>query len=227
MAILFVGWGIYFVYCLIAFRQKPGATPEYQAGHYKGVATIEGAITVFDIALVAFFGVPIWGHIKGPEQFPKPHESVVIEVVAEQFAWNVRYPGKDGVFGKTDLSLVSSENAIGLDRKDQAAKDDLTMTNQMQVPIGKPVLVYLSSKDVIHSFFVPVLRQKQDAIPGMKTPLWFTATQTGEFEIACAQLCGLGHYRMRGAIHLKTPEAYETFLKEEEKILKESQEETP
>jgi len=142
---------------------------------------------------------------------------VVVRVVGEQFAWNVHYPGPDGKFGKTDVSLVSSENPLGLVSGDEAAKDDITTINQFHFPVGKKVLVYLTSKDVIHSFNLPVMRVKQDAIPGQTIPVWFEATGTGQFEIACAQLCGLGHYRMKGFFSIDTPDQYAAWLKEQSK----------
>jgi cytochrome c oxidase subunit 2 len=129
-----------------------------------------------------------------------------VRVVAEQFAWNVHYPGADHIFGKSDVSLVSSSNPLGLDVNDPHAKDDITTLNQLYLQVDRPVIVQISSKDVIHSFALPYMRVKQDAIPGMVVPVHFTATRTsGEetWEIACAQLCGLGHYRMRGQYHVQ------------------------
>jgi len=113
-----------------------------------------------------------------------------------------------GKFGRTDASLVSSENPLGLDPDDPDGKDDVVAVNQMHVAQGKPTVVTLSAKDVIHAFNIPVLRVKQDAIPGQSVPVWFEATQTGHFELACAQLCGLGHYRMRADVYVDTPEGF-------------------
>jgi hypothetical protein len=109
-------------------------------------------------------------------------------------AWNIQYPGPDGRFGRTDINLVSADNPIGLDRRDAAAKDDITTINQLNLPVDRPVLVNLSSKDVIHSFGLFEMRVKQDAIPGMTIPVWFIPNRIGEYEITCSQLCGLGHF---------------------------------
>jgi cytochrome c oxidase subunit 2 len=106
-------------------------------------------------------------------------------------------------------------NPLGLDQDDPNAKDDITTINALHVPVNKPIVVELTSKDVIHSFGIPVMRVKQDAIPGQKIPVWFEAKKTGNFEIACAQLCGLGHYRMRGYFFSEDPDKFEGWLKEE------------
>jgi cytochrome c oxidase subunit 2 len=131
----------------------------------------------------------------------------------------VHYPGPDGKFGRRDIKLVAAENPIGLDRTDPDAKDDVTMINQLNLPVDKPILVHLSSKDVIHSFGLIEMRVKQDAIPGMDIPVWFIPNKIGEFEIACSQLCGLGHYRMRGFVSVKSQGDYDAWLASEEKAL--------
>jgi cytochrome c oxidase subunit 2 len=131
----------------------------------------------------------------------------------------VHYPGPDGKFGRTDITKVSAENPIGLDRSDPDAKDDITAINQLNVPIDRPVLVHLSSKDVIHSFGLYEMRVKQDAIPGMDIPVWFIPNRLGQYEIACSQLCGLGHYRMRGFINVQTAADFDKWRQDEEKAL--------
>jgi cytochrome c oxidase subunit 2 len=143
-----------------------------------------------------------------------------VRVVAEQFAWNVHYPGADGQFGRTAVSLVSSSNPIGLDRTSPFGADDIVTLSEMHVPVNRPVIIQLSSKDVVHSFGVPAMRVKQDAIPGVTAPVWFTPTVTGNFEIACSQLCGLAHYRMRGVIIVESESAYRKFLADEAALLK-------
>jgi cytochrome c oxidase subunit II len=215
MLVLFVGWGLFFIYTLIRFRK--GANPVANYHGIKGTFSkwIEGAVLVAEIVLLVAFSIPAYA--ARVTAFPPEHESVVVRVVAEQFAWNVHYPGPDGKFGKTDVRLVSSDNPLGLDRKDADARDDLTTINQLNLPVDKPVLVHLSSKDVIHSFGLPQMRVKQDAIPGIVHNVWFTPTSTGEWEIACSQLCGLGHYRMRGFYTIMPPADFDAWLAEEGK----------
>jgi cytochrome c oxidase subunit 2 len=153
---------------------------------------------LIEVLLLVVFAVPIWA--TRVNAIPPESESTVVRVVAEQFAWNVQYPGKDGVFGRTDVKYIATgTNPLGLDPNDPAGKDDIITLNDLHLPVGKPVIVKLTTKDVIHSFFLPQMRVKQDAIPGQVIPIWFKPVKTGQWDIACAQLCGLSHYRMRGS----------------------------
>jgi cytochrome c oxidase subunit II len=206
MALLFIGWGIFFVYCLIRFRARPGHAALYTP--VKAVATkyIEGFVVVIEVFLLFGLSTPVWLAYKN--EVPDASKAVHVRVVAEQFAWNFHYPGKDGKFGKADISQISGDNPLGIDPEDPQGKDDIITVNQFHVPVGKPVIVDVSSKDVIHSFNIPVLRVKQDTIPGQQIPIWFQATRPGHFELACAQLCGLGHYRMRADVLIDTPEDF-------------------
>ena len=206
MALLFIGWGVFFVYCLIRFRARPGHVAMYTP--VKGIATkyIEGFVVVVEILLLFGLSTPVWLAYKN--NVPDAAKALHIRLVAEQFAWNFQYPGKDGKFGKSDPSLISGDNPLGVDPEDPSGKDDLVTVNQFHIPVNRPVIVAVSSKDVIHSFNIPVLRVKQDTIPGQQIPIWFEATQAGHFELACAQLCGLGHYRMRADVLIDTPEEF-------------------
>lgn len=213
MLLLFVGWGAFFLYTLVRFRQGANPKANYHGvkSHFSryneiGVAIIEGVL------LVAF-AIPVWA--ARVDAFPSEAESTVVRVVAEQFAWNVHYPGTDGQFGRTDIKLVDANNPIGLDRTDPAAKDDFNSINQLALPVDRPAIIHLSSKDVIHSFSLIQMRVKQDAVPGISIPVWFTPTMTGDWEINCSQLCGLGHYRMRGFYSIKTQADYEAWLQEQ------------
>lgn len=132
-------------------------------------------------------------------------EPVLVEVAAQQFAWNFRFPGEDAILGRTDPKLVDQAelNFIGLDKKDPASEDDIVMPQGLLIlPVGREVRIRLRSMDVIHSFFVAPFRVKRDAMPGIATEFTFTPTMTGSFELACAEHCGLGHYRMRGLVEV-------------------------
>jgi cytochrome c oxidase subunit 2 len=210
MLALFVGWGAYFVWVLVRFRSgrqtkanPGGATGRFAVGVEVGVVVAEGILLVV-------FALPVWySRTAAP---PTDSNTVVIRVVAEQFAWNVHYPGADGQFGQTSLALVSTENPIGLDRRSSAGKDDIVELNLMHLPVNRPVILQLSSQDVVHSFGVPAMRVKQDVIPGLLSPVWFTPTRIGRYDIQCSQLCGLGHYRMHGVIVVESEADYEKFL---------------
>lgn len=160
---------------------------------------------------VLAIGLPVWS-----EYFDAtvPDEAVSIDVTAQQFMWNVRYPGPDRRFGRTVPALVDeATNPLGVDRTDPAGKDDILTINEITVPMGRPVRVILHSKDVIHSFFLPNFRVKQDAVPGMTPEVVFLPTRTGNFELACAELCGLAHYRMRGFFNVVSEREFDEWLR--------------
>ncbi len=203
MIVLFVGWLTYFAIVLIRFRRQRNPRANYHGVKNHASTYIEGAVAVVEGVLLFGLSVPLWA--KATEQFPKESDSTVIQVVAQQFAWNVRYPGKDGVFGRQDMRWVTAENVFGVDPTDPRGKDDVQTLNEVHVPLVKqtdgqykPVIIYVSSKDVIHSFKVLAMRIEQDAIPGLRIPLWFRPTMEGRFQINCAQLCGNGHASMSG-----------------------------
>jgi cytochrome c oxidase subunit 2 len=217
MLVLFVGWGFFFVFVLFRFRKGANPKADYVGAHGKFAKSIEIAVVVVEALLLFVYAIPAWAtRVKA---FPAESDAVVVHVVAKQFEWQVHYPGPDGKFGRTDLSLVGSDNPIGLDRRDPNAKDDLIETNQLTLPINRPVLIHLSSMDVIHSFGLNEMRVKQDAIPGMDIPVWFIPNRIGEYEITCSQLCGLGHFRMRGFLNIKSDADYQAYLADEEKAL--------
>ena len=214
MALLFVGWGAFFLYTIFKFRQREGHKADYQGVRTHASSYVEAGIAFVEVIFLVFLSIPVWAAIKGDPPMPADAD-LHVRVVAEQFAWNFHYPGPDGKFGKTDVALVDGSNPLGIDSSDEAAKDDITTINQFHFPVNKTVLIDLTSKDVIHSFWLPVMRVKQDAIPGMTVPMWFEAKETGQFEIACAQLCGLGHYRMKGFFSVDTDEEFAAWMTEQ------------
>ena len=229
MFVLFIGWGAFFVFVLVKFRRGANPRASYVGAKGKFAKSTEVAVALIEVILLVFYAIPAWA--KRVTQFPSGSDAVIVRVVGEQFAWNVQYPGADGKFGRTDPKLVSADNPLGLDRKDPDAKDDVTTINQLNVPVGHPVLVHLSSKDVIHSFGLYEMRVKQDAVPGLEMPVWFVPTVTTaamrtqlknptfDYEITCSQLCGLGHYRMRGFITVMSDADYQKWMAEQVKAL--------
>src|SRR5262245_39475608 len=233
MLILFVGWGGFFLFALFRFRRSRNPVANYAGVRSHASSYLEIAVAVVEAVLLFAFSVPLWA--ARVDRMPAPSEALQVEVTPEQFAWNIHYAGPDGVFGKTDIKLIDLQsNPLGLDKSDPAAKDDVTTVNQLYVPVNKPVIVRLRSKDVIHSFNVPGFRVKQDAIPGLTIPIWFgpnitpaeMRTRTGkpefQYEIACAQLCGLGHYRMRGFVTVLSAEEFQKWLDEQVKAASEA-----
>ncbi len=227
MLALFLFWAPFFLYTLYRFRAKKQPKANYHGVTSKFSTYLEGGVLVAETILLVGFAFPIWGQIK--HAFPAESEATVVHVIAEQFAWNIHYPGPDGVFGNRSIDLIDTQiNPLGLDREnDPNAADDVTTVNELYLPADKPVIVYLSSKDVIHSFGIPQLRIKQDVIPGLVIPVHFMATMTTaelqqqlgdddyDMEIACAQLCGLSHYRMRGFVTVQTQAEFDTWMQGE------------
>jgi len=223
MFVLFIGWGGFFLFVLFRFSAQRHPKADYGGVKSHASSYLEGAVLVVEMVLLFAFSIPLWA--ARVDHVPSESEALVVQVTGEQFAWNVRYAGPDGKFGKTDIKLIDLQsNPLGVDRSDPDAKDDVTTVNQLYLPVNRPIIVKLRSKDVIHSFNVPYMRVKQDAIPGLTIPIWFTPTvttaemraRTGnadfQYEIACAQLCGLGHYRMRAFVTVVSPEEFQKWL---------------
>ncbi len=216
MGALFFGWLAYFIYALIRFRKSRHPKADYVGLRGNSTNWVEGAVVLVEAVLLIGFAIPLWA--KSVDRLPSESEAVVMRVVAQQFGWNVRYPGADRTFGKQDVNLVSGENPWGDVKDDAAGKDDIKTLNDIHVPVNKPVVVHLSSKDVIHSFKVIALRVTQDAIPGLSIPLWFRATKEGKYQINCAQLCGNGHSSMSlGFLTVESEEAFDKWMKQQSK----------
>jgi len=213
MLAIFVVWALVLVVALVRFRQ--GANPHARPHGVRGVwpALAVGAIVVGDGLILGTRALPAWS----ARMAPPPAQSAPLEVriAAEQFAWNIHYAGPDGVFGRVSSGLIGPSNPVGIDREDPAAKDDIGLLNILTLPLDRTIVVQLTSRDVIHSFTLPEMRVKQDAMPGSTARVWFTPTRTGDWEIACSQLCGLGHYRMRGEYHVVSAEAWTSWQADE------------
>jgi cytochrome c oxidase subunit II len=218
MIALFAGWLAYFIFVLFRFRRARNPKADYEGARTHASSYIEGAVALVEIVLLFGLSVPLWA--KAVDKPPKESDATVVQVVAQQFAWNVRYPGKDATFGKQDMRWVTQDNTFGVDPNDPHGKDDVQTLNEIHVPLERnpdgqyrPVLVYVSSKDVVHSFKVIALRVTQDAIPGMRIPVWFRPTQEGRYQINCAQLCGNGHSSMsQGFLVVESKAAYDKWL---------------
>ena len=197
------------VYFLIKYRRRRGR----KAYYFHGNNLVEFTWTLLPTLLFAglgFYSDDLWTRMKYQDAVPVA--DVEVEVLGQQYLWHYRYPGPDGVFGRSIPSLRSSDNVFAIDPEDPAGKDDLTMSNVFYLPINKTIVVHLSSVDVLHSFFLPNFRIKQDAVPGLKIDVWFDCFKAGDYELACAELCGSGHYSMRGELRMLSEEAYNEWL---------------
>ncbi len=215
--LIFAGWLALFVVILFKFRQ--GANPEPRQGGVRKLwpAIAIGGVILGDVLILTTQALPAWSQRMAPP--PAGVSPVEVRVTGEQFAWNIHYPGPDGVFGRTDNTLISASNPVGIDRDQPAAKDDIGLLNILTLPVDRTIVIQLASRDVVHSFTLNEMRVKQDAVPGMTTRTWFTPTQTGDWEIACSQLCGLGHYRMRGELHVVTADGWNAWMRDEQERL--------
>ena len=179
MAILFVGWGAFFICTLVKFREgkNPNANPEGTKSHFS--AYHEVVIVVIECVLLFALAIPLWANwVEVGQASHPPGEALEIHVIGQQFQWNVHYPGPDGKFGKLDPKQINAQlNPIGVDPADPNGTDDLIQT-QLLIPVDTPILVQVTSMDVIHGFSLPVMRVKQDAVPGMSVPIGFQATMT-------------------------------------------------
>jgi cytochrome c oxidase subunit 2 len=270
MAVLFVGWGLLFIYMLIRFRRGAHPRADHEGVKTHASSYVEAVVAILEIVLLVTLSIPFWS--KKVSAFPTEAEKPVhVRVVAQQFAWNIHYPGPDGQFGATAPEKISDDNPVGLIRKG-AGKDDVVEINQLRLPVNRPAILDITTKDVIHSFSLPFFRVKQDTIPGLMIPIHFKPVRTTEdirkdmvetislpvknrnldlympvedlkdstgnvvvkkgallnasarkkidaagittltiapfnpTEIACAQLCGLNHFKMKGYLTVM-PEA--------------------
>lgn len=156
----------------VKYRARPGRRATYTHGSLRA-EIVWTAIPAVSVVVLGLMSGGVWNHVKGRDSVPA--EALPYRVLARQFEWHVTHPGPDAQLD---------------------TPDDFTIRNQLHMPVDRPIVVHLAAEDVIHSFFVPAFRVKQDAVPGMEIPVWFEATKAGRFELACAELCGLGHYRM-------------------------------
>jgi cytochrome c oxidase subunit II len=212
MGIVFVAAQLSLGYIVWKYRDRPSRAPvEYSHGN----TTLEVVWTI--LTAVLFIGLNLMGSsVWASQRFDAAEAGAVqVEVTGMQFAWYFRYPGPDGKYGATSAKLMDpsagGEAAVGLNPSDPAAKDDV-VTGTMFLPVNRDVDVSLRAVDVIHSFFVPSLRFKQDTVPGLNIHMHFKPTAIGEYEIACAELCGLGHYKMHGMVHVVSQDDFDKWI---------------
>ncbi|HEX8030077.1 MAG TPA: hypothetical protein VF491_16500 [Vicinamibacterales bacterium] len=213
MLLIFAVWVAVFAVALVKFRR--GAHPDARQQGVRGLwpALAIGGIIVGDVIILATQALPAWSErMTAPPAGVTPVE---VHISAEQFAWNIHYPGPDRVFGRTNQALVSASNPVGIARDDPAAVDDIGLLNVLMLPVNRTAVIQLMSRDVIHSFTLNEMRVKQDVNPGMTARVWFTPIATGDWDIACSQLCGLGHYRMRGEYHVVDQAAWDRWQADE------------
>jgi cytochrome c oxidase subunit II len=178
------------IWFLWRYRGRPGRRARYTHGNLKA-EIVWTSVTAIVVVWIGLASAPGWQRIKRVDNAPP--DAIPLAILAKQFEWHITYPGRDGRLGNAD---------------------DYSVRNQLHVPVGRPVVATLEAEDVIHAFFVPQFRVKQDAVPGMHIRVWFQPTQVGTFELGCAELCGLGHYRMRAVVTVHTQADYDRWVTE-------------
>ena len=209
-AIAFVGLNLFLAYALWKYRHRPGKRAHYDPEN----ASLERRLTVWTAIGIAGMLAP--GLLAWNQYVTVPADATVIEATGQQWQWGFRYPGRDGVLGTAAVEHISADNPFGMNPRDPYGRDDvLVETSELHLPLGKPVKVVLRSKDVLHDFYVPHFRAKMDLVPGIVTYFWMTPTVGGNYEILCAELCGVGHHQMRGNVVVEDQRAYESWLGEQ------------
>jgi cytochrome c oxidase subunit 2 len=199
---------------ILVLSRKAHADVDVSKGSWRLEVTWILAVTII------FFWFNISGERLWSRMMPAENHTgeIEVEVTGAQFQWYFRYPGADGVFGRTNAQKFAKPdegNPLGIDPGDPAGRDDILST-AMVVPVGRPVHLHLRAQDVIHSLFIPAMRFKQDTVPGMEIHSHFTPTQPGNYEIACAELCGIGHYRMRAMVRVVSDDDFRKWIKAQE-----------
>lgn len=207
----FVAINLFVVYTLLRFRHREGARASYRPDNPKLEHWLTGLTTLGIIALLA----P--GLFTYAEYVRPPRDALEFEALAQQWQWRFRFPGADGRFGRSDARFFSAENPFGLDPADPAGQNNiLVQGGEVHLPLNRPVRVLLRSHDVLHDFYVPQFRARMNMVPGMVTSFWFTPTKAGRYELLCAQLCGMGHYNMRGYVVVEDEAAWRAWLQRQQ-----------
>lgn len=202
------------VFCMIYFMVKYRAKRGVKAVYYHGNNMLELFWTAIPAAIfigIVVYSNGLWGELFDQKKIPL--DALNVEIIAEQYGFNIRYPGPGNVLGNSDDKLISGENKLGLDPQDPRNKEGFTTYNDFCVPVGRAVHLRLRSRDVIHAFFVPEFRLGQDMVPGRTISyMWFQTIRTGNFAICCNQLCGVGHYNMQAKLRVVSQEEYDKWI---------------
>ena len=201
---------IFMIYAIIKYRTRPGLKARYQPENKKLEWWLMG------LSSIGIIGMLAPGLIVYNDFVTVPQEAHEFEAVGQQWRWTFRYPGDDGVFGTSEPRFINGQNPLGLNPEDPRGQDDrIILENKMYVPLGRPVKALLRSVDVLHDFYVPQIRSKMDLVPGIVSWFWFEPTVAGTYEILCAELCGVGHYNMRGHMVIAPEDEFQAWLGEQ------------
>ena len=208
---VFVAVCLFMVYCIFKFSYKEGRKAEYKPEDKKLEKILTWATTVGVAALLAP-GLIIWS-----QYVNVPKNALEVDVMAWQWGWQYRLPGEDGKLGTTKVTNINDENPFGINPDDPFGQDDVIIQSDvLNIENNRPIKILLRSVDVLHNRYVPQFRSKMDAVPGVVTFYWFEPNKVGEYEVLCAEYCGVGHYAMRGTVIVQDKQSYEKWLDEQE-----------
>jgi len=205
--IVFVAVNLFLAWVVWKYRHRKGRQAAYEPESRKLEIWLT-VVTSIGVAAMLAPGLVVWGKF-----VDVPKDAAIVEAVGQQWHWSFRFPGKDGELGHSDATLVAPDNPFGLDADDPKGDDDVLVASpELHLPVDRPVKLLLRSKDVLHNFTVTQFRVKMDLVPGMVTHMWLTPTVPGSYEILCEELCGMGHFAMRGRVVVDKPEDFQTWL---------------
>jgi len=215
MIVLFVGWTTYFLICLFKFWHKRNAKASY-TGVKNHVSThLEIGVVIVEAVFLLGFAFPLWA--ERTDTFERvvanDPDAPRVRVIGQQYSWTYHYPGNDGIFGRTDNSMITGDNSLGIDPIDPNGDDDFISTSILRLPVHRNTILQVSSKDVIHNFAIVPMRIQQDCIPGSEIPMWFRPVEKMETFVVCAQLCGEAHANMKGSMEVIDANEYFAWAK--------------
>ncbi|WP_009960647.1 cytochrome c oxidase subunit II [Verrucomicrobium spinosum] len=229
MLLLFVGWSAFLVVVFTKFRRSKNPKADYHGVRGHASTHIEIGVVIVEAILLLGFAFPLWG--QQSEKYPSGSNVLKVRAVGEKFLWSFQYGGTDNTLGRTALKLIdigsNPPNTIGRDMKDPNGKDDFVKVGVMTLPVNRPVIVDVTSKDVIHNLALVPMRMAQDATPGVRSHAWFKPTKTGSWDIICGQLCGPGHSGMKATLNVIPEKEFDEFVKEASDTAKAAVEATP
>ena len=213
MIVLGVGWSIFLVIVFTKFRKERQQRADYHGVRGHASTHLEIGVVIVEVILLLGFAFPLWG--ERSEEYPAGSNVLKMRAVAEKFAWTFQYPGNDGVLGAVDMRKVdmATGNSIGRDFKDPNGEDDVIKPATLTLPVGRPVIIDVTSKDVIHNLALVPMRMAQDATPGVRSHIWFTPTKIGTWDIICGQLCGPGHSGMKATLNVVSEADFDSEMK--------------
>jgi cytochrome c oxidase subunit II len=212
MLVLFIGWSAYLIHVFWKYRATKTPKADYHGVRGHATTHIEIGVVIVEAILLLGFAFPLWS--RQADEYPTTADTIKMRALGEKFLWNFQYPGNDMMLSTWNMRAVSPSNATGRELNDPNGKDDFVNPGTMKLPVGRPVIVDVASKDVIHNLAIVPMRAAQDACPGVKAHMWFKPVKTGTWDIICGQLCGPGHAQMKAVIEVMEAKDYDDWAKE-------------